>query len=615
MPRSNKRKDGQHLFNYYVQNCSKDDPIREISNELSLSNDENMPNHLTDPVDNEDRNSAIGSEIKFSLREKLAQWTVKHNITNVAINELLFILKNDIPDLPRDGRTLKETPRQVVKKVISGGVYIHYGIENGLKSKLSKNMNITNIILNFNIDGLPVSKSSGLQVWPILGSIADTKHVFVCGIFEGYSKPKNSNEYLEKFVEELKILVSEGIQYENKILKINVGNFICDAPARAFILNIKSHSGFFSCHKCVIKGQYAHHKIVFNNEDHQARTNLDFRQKTYPEHHTSLTPNVLELLPVDMVKDFPHDYMHVVCLGVLKSLLKSLFKERKHSYSISTSNQRICNAFLFDIRNQMPKEFNRKPRSMQELDRWKATELRQFLLYTGPIILHEILDNDKYVHFLKLSVAIRILLSHDSERYHVAQKLLDSFINGVEDHYGLSKMTYNVHCLHHLANDAIRIGNLNQFNAFEFENHLQEIKKLVRKKNCVGTQIFNRLVEKSKHCEEKYQKKEKNSRGSSLQTKKYYFSVKSPDNFCMLEDKVFKILSITSNGLSQVICAKEILNLEEVFKIPLSSKFINIFSTSEFLFSATQTTLDIQKISKCVFIEFNNIFYFIKLIH
>ena len=56
-------------------------------------------------------------------------------------------------------------------------------------------------------------------------------------------------------------------------------------------------------------------------------------------------------------------------------------------------------------------EFNRKSRLLLEAKRWKATEFRQFLFYTGPVVLRKILNNDRYINFLCLHVAIIILAS------------------------------------------------------------------------------------------------------------------------------------------------------------------------------------------------------------
>ena len=63
----------------------------------------------------------------------------------------------------------------------------------------------------------------------------------------------------------------------------------------------------------------------------------------------------------------------------------------------------------------MPSEFSRQPRSLKDLDRWKATEFRQFLLYTGPIVLQDIISDNAYEHFLALSMTLTILQQSDDE--------------------------------------------------------------------------------------------------------------------------------------------------------------------------------------------------------
>ena len=54
------------------------------------------------------------------------------------------------------------------------------------------------------------------------------------------------------------------------------------------------------------------------------------------------------------------------------------------------------------LNGKMPSEFARQPRRLQELDRCKATEFRQFLLYTGHVVLKGIVSKELFQHFLTL---------------------------------------------------------------------------------------------------------------------------------------------------------------------------------------------------------------------
>lgn len=70
----------------------------------------------------------------------------------------------------------------------------------------------------------------------------------------------------------------------------------------------------------------------------------------------------------------------------------------------------LVSSRLLGLRQFMPNLFARKPRGLQDIDQWKATELRQFALYTRKIVLKGVLSDDLYAHFMLFSVALAILV-------------------------------------------------------------------------------------------------------------------------------------------------------------------------------------------------------------
>ena len=140
---------------------------------------------------------------------------------------------------------------------------------------------------------------------------------------------------------------------------------------------------------------------------------------------------------------------------------------------------------LVSLHGKLPSDFVRQPRSLMELDRWKATELRQFLLYTGPVVLKKVVTPKVYEVFICLSVAVSILLEEDSNRRNsylmLARQLLQSFIVNSLTVFGEVFVVYNVHNLLHLADDVEYFNcSLNHLSASPFKNHLQHLKRLVR---------------------------------------------------------------------------------------------------------------------------------------
>lgn len=92
---------------------------------------------------------------------------------------------------------------------------------------------------------------------------------------------------------------------------------------KSFLEYVKGHSGYMSCTKCDIEGAYVGNRTCLPDlEDFNFKTDLSFRTKEPESHH--IESSILENIPgIDMVTSFPLDYMHLVCLGVMKNLLKT----------------------------------------------------------------------------------------------------------------------------------------------------------------------------------------------------------------------------------------------------------------------------------------------------
>ncbi|XP_065660102.1 uncharacterized protein LOC136084017 isoform X1 [Hydra vulgaris] len=443
--------------------------------------------------------------IDYNLRFNLAQWSIEFGITEKALSSLLKVLQNWFPELPNDSCTLRQTKLVMSVDKISGGQYYHFGVESGIKSSISNLIffnDLNCISIQVNIDGLPLFRSSNGQFWPILGlieyhqnNIQKNKSPFIIGLFYGKSKPSNCNEFLKKFVEESKALLLSGIVICGKLYKFSISAVICDSPARAFVKACKGHGGYFGCDKCCQKGFYIG-RVTFPILGAKLRTDQSFFNMTQKKHHNG--ESVLLELGIGMVTQFPHDYMHLVCLGVVRKLLYIWLKGPLHVRLGARDSTRLS-VRLVGASKYIPKEFARKPRAVSEFERWKATELRQFLLYTGVVYLADILNEAMYKNFLLLSVAMRILLCPKLCLHHAvsADTFLNLFIKHTSDIYGPEMITYNVHGLSHLCQDAIKYGPLDNISAFPFENYLGQLKKLIRKPNFPLQQVQRRLHEKN----------------------------------------------------------------------------------------------------------------------
>ena len=446
----------------------------------------------------------------LSFEAEFLQVAVKRGLGRRTLNDFLHVLnKFDKGNFPADARACVGSLRQVPVDIVAPGQYYHFGLKTCIIRVLKYlESDSRQIRLQFNIDGTPISSSSTLAFWPILARVFvnDFKSsVVLVGLYCGDKKPYDVTVYLNPLINELLDLCEHGISLSGASFVVSVHSFVCDAPARQFIKCIKSHNAYNCCERCTIEGQHRGGSVRFLPEEGiSMRSNESFRQKLDEDHHSEGQSTPLTRLDMDLVRDFPLDYMHLILLGVVKKFLGSWmgFNTRITEFStlhrLGASQKSIMNIRALKMAKRVTVEFQRKPRSFTFLGMFKATEFRSFLCYTCPFIMQGVFDYTVvFNHFMCLVVAMRILLTPNKSENSIelARECIKLFVSRAKDIYGPNVMVYNVHSTLHLVDDYVRFGSLDHVSCFPYESFLSKLKSYIRKPGKQLAQVVKRVHE------------------------------------------------------------------------------------------------------------------------
>jgi hypothetical protein len=288
-------------------------------------------------------------------------------------------------------------------------------------------------------------------------------------------------------------------------------------------------------------------------------------------------------------------------LGVTRKLLKLWLFGKSKTYKFGSRDINDISEHLKRIKPFIPYEFNRSPRDLNEVPRWKATELRQFLLYTGVVVLKNKLPQQHFRHFTSLVCAVTILSNYKLINNYLsyAKDLLKYFVECYTKLYGKENLSYNVHGLLHVIDDVQEFGNINNYSAFPFENFLGQLKRLIRGGNLPLSQICGRISERNNvslcQTKKKVGSISPHNNGpltSELKSPQFYkfqfdnYSLQSDSKncYCVLKDKtIIKILNFATHKDSNEIriIGRECKPLQSLFESPCDSKIFGIYFFSK----------------------------------
>lgn len=412
-------------------------------------------------------------------------------------------------------------------------------------------------------------------------------------------------------------VLQSNVQNNIPKIKVLIGNFCGDTPARNFVLGTKYHTGYFGCGRCNTEGEYLVNRTCFPELNAVLRTDEGFKNKIHEEHHKKNT--ILETINFKCISQAPLDSMHLLYPGVMKKMVFIWLKGTKHEmkHRISTQQQNMINDALVLAKNTQPVEFSRRIRPITDFTLFKATEFRTLLMYTGMVAFSKTLPQNAFDIFLLLSCGIRLL--NDKTQFKLnnvtAKNMLHSFVVQFGNYFGNHLISYNVHNVVHLADETIvQNAPLDEFACWIFESYNSTLKQFGRKQNSYLQQAYNRTMENYRtavYMNEINKKKVKNPpyfdkivRNKSASNTKYFDEVKfakfsintTAGNkwFITNDDKIVEFTEAiemcdNENQPHRVIRGRPIINCIDYFIKPIKSSYLGIYKSSKCEYGDFQT--------------------------
>lgn len=189
---------------------------------------------------------------------------------------------------------------------------------------------------------------------------------------------------------------------------------VFDLPAKAAVLCAKQFNGLHGCSVCLHPGKrLANNSRIYLPETHAER---DHKQVVSSAKEASRTNSVIYGIKgvsplasiIDIVASIPVDYMHAVLEGATRWLLKTWFDSKRHDSPFYVGRH-VKKIDMELLKQHPPNEFSRPPRSISEhVKFWKASELRNWLLYYSLPLLLDFLPALFWHHYALLVCAIHM---------------------------------------------------------------------------------------------------------------------------------------------------------------------------------------------------------------